>query len=191
MQQSFTSTILSASSGEEETTVREPADLNDGGAACKGTVKLVSGGSLILRSGKSDAASMVSTLSNGTIVQVLANDGSWCFVQYGSLKGYVPAENLVITGTPQGTEEAATAVLGFATVTANDYVNLRQEPSLERQKTWHGPDGRGADGVFPFGGLGLCTVYEHHGLCPSQLSFCADHGLSGGRAPPAVAERLS
>lgn len=87
VQQSFTSTILSASSGEEETTVREPADLNDGGAACKGTVKLVSGGSLILRSGKSDAASMVSTLSNGTIVQVLANDGSWCFVQYGSLKG--------------------------------------------------------------------------------------------------------
>ena len=58
-----------------------------------------------------------------------------------------------------------------------------REPSAgtqpERQKTWNGPDGRGADGVFPFGGLGLCAVYEHHGLCPSQLSFCADHGLSG------------
>ena len=92
-------------------------------------MKLVAGGSLILRSGKYDSSSVVSTLSNGTIVEVLTNDGSWCFVRYGSLKGYVPTENLVITGTPQGSEEAATTVQGFVTVTANDYVNLRQEPS--------------------------------------------------------------
>ena len=120
VQKSFTSTILSASSSEEETTVRDPADLPGDSSACKGTVKLVSGGSLILRSGKSDSSSVVSTLSNGTIVEVLTNDGSWCFVRYGSLKGYVPTENLVITGTPQGSEEAATTVQGFVTVTAND-----------------------------------------------------------------------
>ena len=185
VRQSFTSTILSASSGEEETTVREPADLNDGGAACKGTVKLVSGGSLILRSGKSDAASIVSTLSNGTIVQVLANDGSWCFVQYGSLKGYVPTENLIITGTPQGTEEAATAVLGFATVTANDYVNLRQEPSLSAKKLGTAPTGAvltvfSLSGDWAYAQYMSITAYVHRNFLSALTTVYPGQSTSGG-----------
>ena len=191
VQQSFTSTILSASSNEEETTVREPADLNDGGAACKGTVKLVSGGSLILRSGKSDAASIVSTLSNGTIVQVLANDGNWCFVQYGSLKGYVPAENLVITGTPQGTEEAATAVLGFATVTANDYVNLRQEPSLSAKKLGTAPTGAvltvfSLSGDWAYAQYMSITAYVHRNFLSALTTVYPGQSTSGGSGTAVV-----
>ena len=185
VQKSFTSTILSASSSEEETTVRDPADLPEDGSACKGTVKLVSGSSLILRSGKSDSASVVSTLSNGTIVEVLTNDGSWCFVRYGSLKGYVPTENLVITGTPQGAEEAATTVQGFVTVTANDYVNLRQEPSLSAKKLGTAPAGAvltvfSLSGDWAYAQYMSITAYVHRNFISALTTVYPGQSSSGG-----------
>ena len=185
VQKSFTSTILSASSSEEETTVRDPADLPENSSACKGTVKLVSGGSLILRSGKSDSSSVVSTLSNGTIVEVLTNDGSWCFVRYGSLKGYVPTENLVITGTPQGSEEAATTVQGFVTVTANDYVNLRQEPSLSAKKLGTAPTGAvltvfSLSGDWAYVQYMSITAYVHRNFISALTTVYPGQSSSGG-----------
>ena len=185
VQKSFTSTILSASSSEEETTVRDPADLPENSSACKGTVKLVSGGSLILRSGKYDSSSVVSTLSNGTIVEVLTNDGSWCFVRYGSLKGYVPTENLVITGTPQGSEEAATTVQGFVTVTANDYVNLRQEPSLSAKKLGTAPTGAvltvfSLSGDWAYVQYMSITAYVHRNFISALTTVYPGQSSSGG-----------
>lgn len=185
VQKSFTSTILSASSSEEETTVRDPADLPENSSACKGTVKLVSGGSLILRSGKYDSSSVVSALSNGTIVEVLTNDGSWCFVRYGSLKGYVPTENLVITGTPQGSEEAATTVQGFVTVTANDYVNLRQEPSLSAKKLGTAPTGAvltvfSLSGDWAYVQYMSITAYVHRNFISALTTVYPGQSSSGG-----------
>lgn len=142
VRQSFTNTILSAGSSSEQTTIEDAANLPDDTATCKGTVKLVSSGaSLAIRTAKSTTASMIGTLGNGAIVQVLVNDGTWCYIQYGSLKGYVPANALSISGTPSGTEGEISSILGFATVTASDYVNLRQSATTSSTALGTAPNG--------------------------------------------------
>lgn len=143
VQHSFTNTILSADSSEEQVTVEPPADLEEEDtSACKGTVKLVSAGSaLAIRSAKSTTASLIGTAGNGAIVDVLSNDGTWCFIRFGSLKGYVPSNALSITGTPTGTEETPTSIIGFATVTASDFVNLREEGSMSARVVSTAPSG--------------------------------------------------
>ena len=143
VQHSFTNTILSADSSEEQVTVEQPADLEEEDtSACKGTVKLVSAGSsLAIRSAKSTTASLIGTAGNGAIVDVLSNDGTWCFIRFGDLKGYVPANALSISGTPAGTEETPTSIIGFATVTASDFVNLREEGSMSARVVSTAPSG--------------------------------------------------
>ena len=143
VQHSFTNTILSADSSEEQVTVEQPADLEEEDtSACKGTVKLVSAGSsLAIRSAKSTTASLIGTAANGAIVGVLSNDGTWCFIRFGDLKGYVPANALSISGTPAGTEETSTSIIGFATVTASDFVNLREEGSMSARVVSTAPSG--------------------------------------------------
>ncbi|MDD3336543.1 MAG: SH3 domain-containing protein [Eubacteriales bacterium] len=143
VRQSFTNTILSAGSSNEETTIEDAAELpQESGSACKGTVKLVSSGtSLAIRTAKSTTAGMIGALSNGAIVNVLQTDGTWCYIQYGALKGYVPANALSISGTPSGTEGEATAIIGFVTVTAGDYVNLRQSASMSAAVLSTAPNG--------------------------------------------------
>lgn len=143
VQHSFTNTILSADSSEEQVTVEQPADLEEEDtSACKGTVKLVSAGSsLAIRSAKSTTASLIGTAANGAIVDVLSNDGTWCFIRFGDLKGYVPANALSISGTPAGTEETPTSIIGFATVTASDFVNLREEGSMSARVVSTAPSG--------------------------------------------------
>ena len=143
VQHSFTNTILSADSSEEQVTVEQPADLEEEDtSACKGTVKLVSAGSsLAIRSAKSTTASLIGTAANGAIVDVLSNEGTWCFIRFGDLKGYVPANALSISGTPAGTEETPTSIIGFATVTASDFVNLREEGSMSARVVSTAPSG--------------------------------------------------
>ncbi len=143
VQHSFTNTILSADSSEEQVTVEQPADLEEEDtSACKGTVKLVSAGSsLAIRSAKSTTASLIGTAANGAIVDVLSNDGTWCFIRFGDLKGYVPANALSISGTPAGTEETPTSIIGFATVTASDFVNLREAGSMSARVVSTAPSG--------------------------------------------------
>ena len=143
VQHSFTNTILSADSSEEQVTVEQPADLEEEDtSACKGTVKLVSAGSsLAIRSAKSTTASLIGTAANGAIVDVLSNDGTWCFIRFGDLKGYVPANALSISGTPAGTEETPTSIIGFATVTASDFVNLREAGSMSARMVSTAPSG--------------------------------------------------
>lgn len=143
VQHSFTNTILSADSSEQLITVETPAELEEEDTnACKGTVRLVSANAVLaIRSEKSQSASLIGTAGNGAIVDVLTNDGTWCFIRFGDLKGYVPANSLSISGTPSGSEETATAVQGFATVTASDFVNLRAEGSMSGRVLTTAPSG--------------------------------------------------
>ncbi len=131
VQHSFTNTILNEV-GDTQTTVEDPAELGGGDeTACRGTVRLVgSSGSLAIRTGKSTSSSLIGTAGNGAIMSVLWSDGTWCFVKYGNLNGYVPANALTITGTPSGSEGQPTSILGFVTVTASDFVNLRASGSM-------------------------------------------------------------
>ena len=193
VQHSFTNTILSADSSEEQVTVEPPADLEEEDAsACKGTVKLVSAGSsLAIRSAKSTTASLIGTAGNGAIVDVLSSDGTWCFIRFGDLKGYVPANALSISGTPVGSEEAPTSIIGFATVTASDFVNLRAEGSMSAQVVSTAPSGAVLT-VFSQSGswarvqYNATVAYANTGYLSAVTSTYPSNAVSSGSATATV-----
>ncbi|MEA5016699.1 MAG: SH3 domain-containing protein [Candidatus Limiplasma sp.] len=128
---SFTNTILAPGSSQEQTTVEDPADFEEDDTGCTGVVKLVgSSSSLAIRNEKSLTGGILGVIANNSPVSVYASDGSWCFIRFGGIKGYVPANALVISGSaPASTDEPVTQISGFATVQANGYLNLRASGS--------------------------------------------------------------
>ena len=161
VQHSFTNTILAAGSGDTQTVVESPADMEEESSACKGTVKLVSASSSIaIRASKSTTGAIIGTAGNGAIMSVLASDGTWCYVRYGSIEGYLPANALTISGTPDGSEGAPTSIEGFATVTANDYVNLRESGSMSARVVSTAPTGA------------VLTVFSRSGVW-AYVQYCA------------------
>ena len=143
VQHSFTNTILSASSTDLETTVEPPADLEtEDSSACKATVTLAqSGASLAVRAGASSSAAVVGSVSNGAMVSVLSAKDGWCMIRFGEICGYVPQSALSISGTPPQQEAQPSQALGFVSVTANDFVNLRSQPSMSGKVLGTAPTG--------------------------------------------------
>jgi stage II sporulation protein D len=124
----FTNTILSPGSSETITTSEDPVSIEDGASepGVRGIVTLSNDSQLAVRGAKSSSASVLTVLSNGTPVDVLANDGTWCLIQFGSIIGYVPTASLSLLGTaPQSDGTAVTSIAGFAVVAASGYLNLR------------------------------------------------------------------
>ncbi|NCB05312.1 MAG: SpoIID/LytB domain-containing protein, partial [Clostridia bacterium] len=133
VQYNFSHTILSSveSGGTQtETTVEDAAELT-GTDGCTGVVKLDgTSGVLAVRTEKSASSSLAGIAPASAPVTVLASDGSWCFIRYGGVKGYVPAGAITVTGTPAATTaEQPSSIIGFGTVKANGYLNLRQSGS--------------------------------------------------------------
>lgn len=143
VQHSFTNTILSASSTDMETTVEPPAELETGdSSACKATVTLAqSGASLAVRAGASSSAAVVGSVSNGAMVSVLSAKDGWCMIRFGEICGYAPQSALSISGTPPQQEAQPSQALGFVSVTANDFVNLRSQPSMSGKVLGTAPTG--------------------------------------------------
>ncbi|MBP3541109.1 MAG: SH3 domain-containing protein [Clostridia bacterium] len=143
VRQSFTNKVLNPESGMDDVQIQPPADIpTTDSTACTGVVKLVSNsGTLAVRKEKSVSSQMIGGLGSGAIVSVIHNDGSWCYISYGNIKGYVPADSLQITGTPSGEAGAGTSIQGFATVTANDFVNLRSGPGMGYNRVTTAPNG--------------------------------------------------
>lgn len=140
---SFTSSILSAGSGDQQVTVEPPAELEQTNpAACTGTVTLAgSSGALAIRAEASSESSVIGTAGNGALVEVLFQSGQWHQIRFGEIVGYVPSSALVISGTPPQQQQAVTSVLGFAVVTANDFVNLRASGSMSAKVLGTAPAG--------------------------------------------------
>ena len=129
VQINFTNTILDGNGGTV-TEVVDPSELENNSNQAKGSVHFSNPlSSVAIMNSKSTQGQVLIPLENGAIVTVLFNDGQWCFVKYGKIKGYIPTELLTITGTPTGKEENPSSVMGFAKVTANVSVNLRKEPT--------------------------------------------------------------
>ena len=143
VQHSFTNTILSASSTDLETTVEPPADLEtEDPSACKATVTLAqSGASLAVHAQASSSAAVVGSVSNGAMVSVLSAKDGWCMIRFGEICGYVPQSALSISGTPPQQEAQPSQALGFVSVTANDFVNLRSQPSMSGKVLGTAPTG--------------------------------------------------
>ncbi len=129
----FTHTVLSPSSSETITTSENPAEIETGSTdgSVRGVVTLSTDAKLAVRSSKSDSASVLTVLTNGTPVRVLSNDGAWCLVTFGNITGYVQTGALTLLGTaPESSGTAVSTVAGFAVVTANGYLNLRSTGSF-------------------------------------------------------------
>lgn len=143
VQHSFTNTILSASSTDLETTVEPPADLEtEDSSACRATVTLAqSGASLAVRAQASSTAAVIGSVSNGAMVSVLSESNGWCMIRFGEICGYVPQNALSISGTPPQQEAQPSQTLGFVSVTANDFVNLRSQPSMSGKILGTAPTG--------------------------------------------------
>lgn len=126
VQHSFTSSILSGT-GDQNVVIQPPVELEPVvPGACSGTVSLTNVADFqSIHSAKSIGASVIGKAPAGAVLEVILSDGSWCFVRYGELYGYVPESAVDYTGTPNGADTGATSVAGVARVTANDYINLR------------------------------------------------------------------
>lgn len=140
---SFTNSILNANSSESIVTVEDPASFEGSDAACTAVVKLVgSSSSLAIRAEKSSAGKLLGVLANNSPVNVYANDGTWCFIRFGNIKGYVPTNALTLSGSaPASTQESVTEISGFAKVQANGYLNLRASGSTSANVITTAPTG--------------------------------------------------
>lgn len=140
----FTNTILASGSTEEITTEEESASVEDSSSSTSATgiVSLVSGGSLAIRASKSTTGKLLGVAPNSSPVTVYANDGTWCLIGLGSLVGYVTTNALTITGTaPTTSSETVSEIIGFATVTASTYLNLRASGSTSATVLTTAPNG--------------------------------------------------
>ena len=183
---SFTHTFLSPS-GDEQVNVEKPAeDEMTNASSCYGIVKLAgTGASLAIRNAKASAAAVIGSASNGAKVDVLSSDGNWCLIRFGELRGYVPASSLTITGTPTEGDIGASYVLGFARVTASDYVNLRAGESTGAQVLGTAPAGAVLT-VFSRSGnwakvqYNALSAYVHTNYISAITQSYPDSNLSSG-----------
>ena len=127
VQYTFTNTILSpvvSGADSYEMTVEEEAADITGGSSCTAIVTLNAGETLPVRAAADSGAAVLTVASSGAEVYVLGASGTWCLVQYGSIKGYAQKSALTISGTiPSGTGETVTALYGYGETTSE--VNLR------------------------------------------------------------------
>ncbi len=139
---SFTNRILSANSSDQQITVETPAELEQSSGKCTGIVTLAGNGSVLaIRSSASAAAKVIGVAGNGALAEVLYQDGSWYQIRLGDIVGYVPVESLTVSGTPEQQKADVTSILGFATVLADDYVNLRASGSMNAKILGTAPAG--------------------------------------------------
>ncbi|MEA4927261.1 MAG: SH3 domain-containing protein [Candidatus Limiplasma sp.] len=141
----FTNTILAADSTETVTTEENAASVDTTSTSGSGTaiVKLVSSvSSLAIRATKSTSAAVLGVVADSSPVTLYANDGTWCLIGFGGLRGYVPTNALTITGAAQSTDDGnVTATQGFAIVKASGYLNLRASGSYSATVLTTAPTG--------------------------------------------------
>lgn len=155
-----------------------------------GQVSIPSGsGTVNLRETASTGGRVLTTIPHGTAVAVLTNDGSWCFVQYGGVEGYVMTEFLSIGGSSAEMPEvpddpAQTPSLGEGEMeaivkTAQTSLNLREQPNTSARILMALP--RGESIVVTNRGTEWCAVRYGgmNGYVMTQyLSFPADQTVT-------------
>ncbi len=133
VQYTFTHTILASieNGGSLITTEENPADITPS-AGATATVKLVGlKDRLAVRSAASDTGSILTSVINGGLVNVLAKGDSWTMIRLGSIVGYVPTSALKFNGeAPSASEATPTQISQWATVNCTGTLNLRSEGSI-------------------------------------------------------------
>ncbi|MDD6141896.1 MAG: SH3 domain-containing protein [bacterium] len=185
---SFVQTVLDSSSNETST-VQPPADLDESSSyACRGIVTLPNASSVLgIRSSRSSSAALVGTAANGAMVEVLYNDGNWCQIRFGETCGYVPAGSLIISGSAPQTQMPVSSILGFATVTAGDYVNLRSSGSMNGRVLGTAPAGAvltvfGREGAWARVQYNALSAYVSTQYISAVSASYPSGGVSSGNA---------
>lgn len=95
-------------------------------------------GTVNLRETASTTSRVLGTIAHGGAVTVLANDGSWCYVQAGAYEGYIMTKYLSVNGTSSGDAPVADDTPGVGTgeteaivKTASGTLNLREQPGTD------------------------------------------------------------
>lgn len=93
-------------------------------------------GTVNLRETASTASHVLGTIAHGGAVTVLANDGSWCYVQAGAYEGYIMTKYLSlnenVTGDAPSGDSAPSMDTGETEAvvrTASGTLNLREQPT--------------------------------------------------------------
>lgn len=134
VQYTFTHTIMSSlASGGTDTviTTEKPAEIT-GSGNITALVKLVGvADKLAVRDAADYRATVVTSIINGGLVNVIARMGTWTMIRLGSIVGYVPTSALRFNGTPpEATNETPTKISQWATVNCNGTLNLRSIAGL-------------------------------------------------------------
>lgn len=188
----FTNSILSGD-GSSEIITDEPAAPVDGSASSGVTamVKLTDGStSLYIRASKTAAGAVLGKVANSAPVTVYSSDGTWCLIGYGRIVGYVPANTLTINGTPEAnSDQNTTAIQGFATVTANGFLNLRSQGSFSGSVVTTAPNGAvltvlSTSGSWAFVQYNATAAYASTDFLSMSATYPGDSaGGDGGTVP--------
>ncbi len=134
---SFTESLLSplvpGADSWEETTAAEAVGI---GPECPSTGVVTLSGvwdSLPVYREPSYAADILTLLSEGSAVDVLSVSEGFSGIRYGSISGYVRSAWLSVSGDPSGEPPAETRLSGYAKVTAQGSLNLREGPGYDRR----------------------------------------------------------
>lgn len=96
-------------------------------------------GTVNLRETASTTSRVLATVAHGGAVTILANDGSWCYVQAGAYEGFIMTKYLSTNGTTaetppaESTPSVGEGELEAVVKTASGTLNLRQQPNTGAQ----------------------------------------------------------
>lgn len=136
MQHVFTQSILPPVGGGDAPVVstQAPADIQPGSTS-QARVHLVNlSESLTMRYTPDENGKVITTIPNGSSVEVLAKAEPWTLIRAGLINGYVPTSCLIFTGTPaESTTESATDITKWGVITGTNSLNLRSGPSYDHE----------------------------------------------------------
>jgi len=132
VQYTFTHTILPAGGSGDIVSAEPPAAISPA-VQNQATVTLASATDAIpLRYTASESGATLTGVPNGAAVTVLAKGMDWSLVRYGQINGYLPTGLLIFTDTPPTTtNQSATYISQWATVTGTNSLNFRTGPGFD------------------------------------------------------------
>ena len=169
-QMSLSNYILNQENGNTNSPYISPPPENN---EARGTVVVSNNDvGLYIRNIQSFNGKIIGIAGNGAVLEVLSNNGMWCFVRYGNVNGYAPSNSIHIHGTPSGKIENVSDLMGFAKVEVNGRVNLRETGSTNSRVLDTASDG---SVLMVFGHNGVWAHIQYNAIVAYiSMDFMSD-----------------
>ncbi len=183
VQYTFTRSILSpvinGQQSSEETIVEHPAEIEQE----QGYQALIMRETALLDAANAGANAMM-MLPAGAKVKVCKQENSYYLVVYGSLCGYIAADDANHDGSATGDNVTPTKLYGYGTVVNSNALNLRTSPSTTNSTVMTTVPGKTVLPVFSVTGN---WAYVQYGLRTGYVSLdYIDMNLTGNPLPSAT-----